>query len=258
LDYANNRYYSNAYGRFMTPDPYKGNSGGPGDPRDPLSWNRYAYTRGDPVNRYDPAGLDDCSPGDTLPCSTTVNGSSNPPEGWDMYPDGYGWGAYNNQYDSGKIQQFLNLSRKYVLQTALDQAMQALNSPFCNKLFNNPLGPSPQQVLQDLYNGNTDYGSILFGEIPENGPSAYVINATTTAWVPPPGSSVETGAIITLQTQGTYWNFPSGYDQAVTLIHELGHAFNIIFGEGSSSILDDAGNPTQSIANTNMIMKDCF
>jgi RHS repeat-associated protein len=28
LDYANNRYYSNAYGRFMTPDPYMSNSGG--------------------------------------------------------------------------------------------------------------------------------------------------------------------------------------------------------------------------------------
>ena len=55
LDYANNRYYSNAYGRFMTPDPYQA-SGGPGDPQ---SWNRYAYTRGDPVNRFDPAGTCD-------------------------------------------------------------------------------------------------------------------------------------------------------------------------------------------------------
>ena len=53
LDYANNRYYSNAYGRFMTPDPYA-NSGRLSDPQ---SWNRYAYTRGDPVNLYDPAGL---------------------------------------------------------------------------------------------------------------------------------------------------------------------------------------------------------
>src|SRR5579863_6033770 len=47
LDYANNRYYSNAYGRFMTPDPYSA-SGGPSDPQ---SWNQYSYTRGDPVNR---------------------------------------------------------------------------------------------------------------------------------------------------------------------------------------------------------------
>jgi RHS repeat-associated protein len=57
LDYANNRYYSNAYGRFMTPDPYKGNGGGPGDPNNPQSWNPYAYTTGDPVNYFDPTGL---------------------------------------------------------------------------------------------------------------------------------------------------------------------------------------------------------
>ena len=49
LEYANNRYYSNAYGRFMTPD-LKGR----GNPRGPQTWNSYAYTGGDPVNRNDP------------------------------------------------------------------------------------------------------------------------------------------------------------------------------------------------------------
>jgi len=43
----------------MTPDPYKANNGGPGDPRDPGSWNKYAYTRGDPANRIDPSGTCD-------------------------------------------------------------------------------------------------------------------------------------------------------------------------------------------------------
>ncbi len=57
LDYAKQRYYSNAYGRFSTPDPYT-NSGRSNDPQ---SWNRYAYTRGDPVNRFDPRGRDDCA-----------------------------------------------------------------------------------------------------------------------------------------------------------------------------------------------------
>jgi RHS repeat-associated protein len=59
LDYAVNRYYSSVWGRFLSPDPYV-NSAGPGDPG---SWNRYSYTRGDPVNRLDPGGLDDCPPG---------------------------------------------------------------------------------------------------------------------------------------------------------------------------------------------------
>ena len=53
LDYANNRYYSNAYGRFMTDDP----SANSWDPANPQSWNTYAYMAGDPINGNDPSGL---------------------------------------------------------------------------------------------------------------------------------------------------------------------------------------------------------
>jgi RHS repeat-associated protein len=64
LDYANQRYYSSVLARFMTPDPYKASSG----PKDPGSWNRYTYTRGDPVNRTDRYGTCD-DEGDCDPCS---------------------------------------------------------------------------------------------------------------------------------------------------------------------------------------------
>lgn len=53
LDYADQRYYSSQYGRFMTPDP--GLAGA--DPTRPQSWNRYAYAEGDPINKNDPSGL---------------------------------------------------------------------------------------------------------------------------------------------------------------------------------------------------------
>jgi RHS repeat-associated protein len=56
LDYAGQRYYGNAMGRFLTPDPYMASNGGPGDVADPGSWNRYTYAGGDPVNYYDPEG----------------------------------------------------------------------------------------------------------------------------------------------------------------------------------------------------------
>jgi RHS repeat-associated protein len=98
LDYADNRYYSNAYGRFMTPDPYQGNSGGPGDPENPQSWNRYAYVVGDPINWFDPQGLDNCSPGDPLPCSITVAGT--PPSGG----GGGGGGGGSDDGYAGKTQ----------------------------------------------------------------------------------------------------------------------------------------------------------
>jgi hypothetical protein len=45
----------------MTPDRYQGNSGGPGDANNPQSWNKYAYTLGDPVNYFDPKGLLACN-----------------------------------------------------------------------------------------------------------------------------------------------------------------------------------------------------
>jgi hypothetical protein len=51
---TNNRYYSNAYGRFMTPDPASSSA----NANDPQSWNRYAYAGGDPTNSNDPTGLD--------------------------------------------------------------------------------------------------------------------------------------------------------------------------------------------------------
>ena len=46
------RFYASAYGRFTTTDLAPPQSGDPG------TWNRYSYTNGDPVNRFDPGGSD--------------------------------------------------------------------------------------------------------------------------------------------------------------------------------------------------------
>ena len=69
LDYAEQRYYSSAAGRFVTPDPYEGSV----RLGDPDSWNRYSFVSNDPVNRVDPRGLDDSWGG-----SGTDDGSSDP------------------------------------------------------------------------------------------------------------------------------------------------------------------------------------
>jgi RHS repeat-associated protein len=72
LDYADQRYYANNFGRMMSPDPYAASGG----PKSPVSWNRYTYAIGDPVNGTDPSGryacdpddpdcpVDECTPGD--------------------------------------------------------------------------------------------------------------------------------------------------------------------------------------------------
>jgi len=73
LDYAVNRYYSSALGRFLTPDRYAASA----VTSAPQSWNRYGYTSGDPVSRRDPSGLYDCDPDDP-DCSTGCDPDDDP------------------------------------------------------------------------------------------------------------------------------------------------------------------------------------
>jgi RHS repeat-associated protein len=62
-DYADQRYYGVGTGRFWSTDP---SGAAVADPRNPITWNRYAYVDGDPVNSVDPTGLDPyCGPGQT-------------------------------------------------------------------------------------------------------------------------------------------------------------------------------------------------
>ncbi|BBB33443.1 hypothetical protein TTHT_2000 [Thermotomaculum hydrothermale] len=52
LTYMLARYYSSQTGRFLSPDP-----GYDYDQLDPMSWNLYAYVRGNPMNFDDPSGM---------------------------------------------------------------------------------------------------------------------------------------------------------------------------------------------------------
>ena len=55
LRYAINRGYAASVGRFSQADPYRPS----GHVIDPRSWNRFSYTRNDPINRTDRLGLQD-------------------------------------------------------------------------------------------------------------------------------------------------------------------------------------------------------
>src|SRR5260370_41299620 len=57
LDYADQRYYTSNFGRFMSPDPYRASMRSVNNPSNPATWNRYASVLGDPVNYNDPMGL---------------------------------------------------------------------------------------------------------------------------------------------------------------------------------------------------------
>ena len=53
LDYMHARYYAAAWGRFLSVDSETGIAS------TPQSWNRFAYTRNNPISRSDPNGRDD-------------------------------------------------------------------------------------------------------------------------------------------------------------------------------------------------------
>lgn len=52
-DYFGARYYSGAVARFLSPDPLLNS----GHPRNPQTWNRYAYAGNNPLRNIDPSGL---------------------------------------------------------------------------------------------------------------------------------------------------------------------------------------------------------
>ena len=63
LDYADQRYYSNQFGRFMSADPYKPSA----STTSPQTWNRYGYSWSDPINMLDPTGRVACGSATTIP-----------------------------------------------------------------------------------------------------------------------------------------------------------------------------------------------
>ena len=78
LDCASNRYYGPGAARFMTPDRGMGGA----KPTDPGSWNKYAYASGDPVNRADPGGTQDCDI-EAPDCYCQIYGQLGSPNGYD-------------------------------------------------------------------------------------------------------------------------------------------------------------------------------
>ncbi len=77
LDYAQARMYGSEWGRFMSPDPI-GLEGA--SKNSPLSYNRYSYVNGNPVNHIDPSG----------------NLLANPDESGGSACTGFFWGSFTN------------------------------------------------------------------------------------------------------------------------------------------------------------------
>jgi RHS repeat-associated protein len=88
VDYAEQRYYASSYGRFNTSDPSRKSM----RPKMPLSWNRYSYVTGDPINHFDRHGTEeDCDPDDPDCCDPDEEECCDPCDpGCGALPDGLG------------------------------------------------------------------------------------------------------------------------------------------------------------------------
>jgi len=225
----------------MTPDPYT-NSGRLNDPQ---SWNRYAYTRGDPVNRFDPNGTDDSVP---YLCPVGAGEGTELVECFDVtvsIPGGFNPAAAAQVAAASAAAQVANniasmvLSNEYFYNVA-GLALQALGSPQCAALYNTSGSGdfTPQMVLQSMIPGGSPsgyyFGTITFGSI------AGAISAQTNIGGGVPGYGF-TFADIEINTGPTGDFFNGDLVNSVdTLLHELGHVFGLLPALGGSSIVYDA------------------
>jgi RHS repeat-associated protein len=273
LDYANNRYYSNAYGRFMTPDPYQA-SGGPNDPQ---SWNRYAYTRGDPVNRYDPTGLMDsltCGSGGYEEDEDGVEEECAvwQPDSCLLLIDGQVSPFCGNMQAGQFLQTFAGPTKIAVTGYSRTGAKENTITNDLNDILNQVLtggcatwltneGVSGSQLINALetsVSGGPSYG---YGTLSSNTTAAFVGTMNTDGT---PISGLPGDSSITVNSNGAFFN--SGYTvgsgntqynggtlqaQIFILIHELAHL------SGAAGFQSDAGNPSAVAKNNALVQKNC-
>jgi hypothetical protein len=142
-----------------------------------------------------------------------------------------------------------------------------LNDPDCATLFgtgHNPLTGetvSPQTVLFDLLNGII-YGSLTVGEPPSKpGTQVSAVTKQGQLVIGDSGIRIEQAYVEINDLVGSFVSGDLG-SQAATILHELGHVMNDLFGAGTSIIKTDGDglpNGVQiSMDNTALIDKVCF
>jgi RHS repeat-associated protein len=274
-DYAVNRYMSPGMGRFLTPDPYTA-SGGPADPG---SWNHYAYTRGDPINRHDPSGLQDCDPdvdfcaGDPGPTQGGEPGGGDPtptpgPGGGEPGP--VAPGPYSAPTGTG-----FDKTQGKEIQSAINLAMSWTKNPKCNNALQSAgiAGINPNDTLsaalglihlsgsnQNVWNGTNSTYEIEYnngsGVQTSSVAAFFKLNAKTTGGITAStqwGQEVFLGYAF-LDPSDYITGFQVGYTadaQALEILHEAVHLF------GSAFQFSDAAFGG-SKALTNLLVTDCI
>jgi RHS repeat-associated protein len=261
LDYADQRFYTSQFGRFMSADRYTGMSA-----IDSGSWNKYSYTENDPVNYYDPSGQSRCSADG--PCDDSTDGPGG--IGWPVLPpctDGRGVhadcsgsprGGGGGDEDALHVTNFSSSGPQQDQITAvLNQINTALDA-----------NTSASTKCADWLQGDGSTGSALITALVTNnsyGHGDFSINtvaafAGSTINGQPVGVPVT--AALTVNNNGAFFNSgfkvgAKGYQggtlqaQATILIHELAHIL------GAAGFQADNGNPAAGRSNDNLVNQNC-
>ncbi len=284
LDYALARYYNSRIGTFCSADPLAG------DPSDPQSWNRYPYGRNDPIDLTDPSGKawwnwallaggiaatifqpeisgflghllgaaadPVLKVRDVAAISTLANGAG------DATAAASG-GTWVGVAGAAAIRASQATDRpktpQQMMNPAMTAAMQALSKKDCADLFGTPKswaqGFTPQNVLKGIVSGKK-YGRIAWGD---KGGGGWGVAQTRPTFPFIPGHA--SGVVMTINTFQTsiagYWSAGDPAENAETLLHELGHAFNFIRNAGGFAIPNSAEN-ADKYAFDKKVRKNCF
>jgi RHS repeat-associated protein len=228
LDYADQRYYTSQFGRFLSADRSHLNIGLTVSG----SWNKYSYVNGDPVNAYDPTGRD-CTLVDNgtgvlvLFCTDTGGGGGGRGGG-----GGGGTPSLEAPPDEPSNTSGYTPQNADLLPSALARAIDGLKSyKDCLDLFgtadSRSHGFNPIDVLQQISK------QIKFVPLPY---AALTIPVPVTTG---PGLPIFVGQILinSLAFQGTNsWNNGDTFNNTLTLLHELGHWYDYTTFSGGSQL----------------------
>ena len=279
LDYADQRFYASSYGRFNTADPYMASAG----PSDPGSWNRYAYTGGDPVNRADPRGTCDLAVSGWgfndgwfayTSCDASLASDINPAALAECFAVNTclanfqaaqgGGGSPAAAHITALIAPGTTQNEQQALQAGLDQAWaEIVSQPTCASFLTGNSAPGSYLAnLAELANimsnttytfGPTDPGAAA--QTNAVGGNQVTINASGAFFASPGAAgtvqvigpnSTDTGIVI-----DTYAS--SVVNQAELLLHELGHEMGVLGPDAGP------GAPVgMNYTNNQAVLDNCF
>jgi len=276
LHYAQQRYYENSVGRFLSPDPYQA-SGGPSDPG---SWNRYSYVGGDPINYGDPEGLqrwmisiwgvhcvgfrDDggvrCYPWEYhtyYSDGEAIGGSSGAPAD----PQGPGTSHAPSLLDPKTLPGWFE---------AFSLTMGALALPDCARHFGlSASNMNPSTLLTGATFAQTTTTALFFSTTTTPGIAAqtswqgiHQASSNPHYYFGSDGRTRIESTRVSIDINTAVWNSLDVISRSQLLIHELGHVFNMLMGAGGSHFVYDAlpdGKPDPvSQAVNSRLEQDCI